>query len=694
MSLSQEDILRFAEDACSNLSLSLSNRKPLGKGSFGAVFIVLAKDGKLHALKISSKIRPPDKPIPLKYLRREAYIQADAVHKNLVRAFSSLETEYYIAIEMELCTMNLYEYRRRYGVLFEKSKNVLLPDKIILPEVKLRPLVREMLRGLAAMHLLGYCHRDIKPENILLLDDGHGNFTVKIADFGLSKEMVDPMITNLGTFKFMAPEVQASRPGHPVLYDERCDIWSLGVSLIEILIGDYPMYNARNPILTLPERPAFSDCLRHFINNLVIPDPNLRFRAVDALHHPFAMPKVTAVQLVQPDSSFGTLSGTLHKIELGDLAFRNALNKHSFAELSEMRPASKIKWEVSFKDIAAVCGVDNTEDTLCIASGGKVCHMNDPVTYSTDDDLDVLFVSNKRSIPRVDCSKIVEANSRALSEVDSKGTRLLFDELRARAKFCELMRQNTLPDFLKRVISFDELIKELDTQQNEVAQRVAGFPTVAFTEPTISDCKPFVPSAEEKDMLDSLKQALTDGLSPATAEKAADEMKLCTAVWMGSKPCSCMEHAAETFNNILEMVQRNVDAIVRLMDFIDIVKSAKGMATPQTVYPQLVRVVSGCPYFGCSESMKAILRIGNMQDIANSEVVSLESIVREQLREAQEMCDRERRAVESYLERNPKFLMESMRILNKYKKIITQLQDALISKGVKLPVYESEVEEK
>ena len=689
MDLTLDNLVKFAEDACGSLGLSLSNKKPLGKGSFGAVFTVLAKDGKLHALKISSKIRPPERPIPLRYLRREAYIQAGVTHKNLVHAFGSFETEDYLAIDMELCTMNLYAYRQKYGVLFEKSRNILLPDKYILPEVKLRPLVREMLRGLAAMHLMGFCHRDIKPENILLLDDGHGNFSIKIADFGLSKAKEESLTTNLGTPKFQAPEVQMSRPGHPVLYDDRCDSWSLGVSLIEILIGDYPIYNPRNPILTLPSKPVFTDCLRHFIMNLVTPDPQLRMRVVDALRHPFAMPRVSVVQLVQPDSSFGTLSGTVHRIELGDLAFRNALNNHSMQELIDQRPASKIKWEVSFSDIAATCNVDNTEDTLCISTGGKVSHMNDHVTYSTDEDLDVLFVSNRHRIPRIDLGKIAEANSKAMSEADAKGTSFLFEELRARGRFVEAVRQETLSSFFKRVICFDELINELGNQQNELAHRVAGFPTVAFTEPPMWDLKLFVPSGEDKASLDALRLALN-----ASASGAGAEMKSCAPVWLGSKVCGCMEHAAETFNALLDMVQRDVDAIVKLMDYIDIIKSAKGMAQPQAVFPQLGKVVADCPYFRCSEQMKAILRIGNLEEPTNSEIVSVESVVKEQVRKAQEMCDRERETVEAFQKRNQDFLMKTMSILNRYKMIVAQLQETLVRNGVELPVYESEVEKK
>jgi len=400
------------------------------------------------------------------------------------------------------------------------------------------------------------------------------------------------------------------------------------------------------------------------------------------------------VQLVQPDSSFGTLSGTLHKVELGDLAFRNALNKQSFQQLEEMRPASKIKWEVSFRDIAAECKVDNTEDTLCITNGGKVCHMNDPVSYSVDEDMDVLFVSNRHKIPRIDLDTIAEANNKVVSEVRAKGDKFLFEELRARGMFVEAMRQERLSSFFKRVICFDELIKELSSEQNELAHRVAGFPTVAFTEPPTWDLNPFVPSAEDKASLESLKQALTDGMSKVNAEKGAMEMNSCIPIWLGSKPCACMEHAAESFNTVLGLVQNDVDVIVKLMEYIDLIKSAKGKSQPQAIFPQLANLVVECPYFRCSDQMKAILRLGNVQDPGSSEIVSLDSILKEQLREAQEMCDRERRVVDSFQERNKKFLMDTMALLNRYKKIVSQLQDALVRNGIELPVYESEIEEK
>lgn len=110
----------------------------------------------------------------------------------------------------------------------------LLDTQVAFPEEAIAYVTREILTGLLFMHRHHEIHRDIKSVNILLDKDGH----VKIADFGgaviLTQE--DSKRTSLvGTPHWMAPELIRRIP-----YTEAVDIWSLGITVLEMAEGEPP----------------------------------------------------------------------------------------------------------------------------------------------------------------------------------------------------------------------------------------------------------------------------------------------------------------------------------------------------------------------------------------------------------------------------------------------------------------------
>ncbi|XP_070833408.1 STE20-like serine/threonine-protein kinase isoform X2 [Chaetodon trifascialis] len=252
----------------------------LGDGAFGKVFKAQNKqNGTLAAAKVIDTKTEDE----LEDYMVEIDILASCNHHHIVKLLDAFYFEGKLWILIEFCAGGAVD-----AIMLELERP--------LTEPQIRVVCRQTLEALIYLHENKIIHRDLKAGNILLSLDGE----VKLADFGVSAKNTKTLQRRdsfIGTPYWMAPEVVMCETSKDRPYDYKADIWSLGVTLIELAQVEPPNHEmnpmrvllkiakSEPPTLMHPSRwsPEFNDFLRKALDKNV----DNRWSSVQLLQHPF-----------------------------------------------------------------------------------------------------------------------------------------------------------------------------------------------------------------------------------------------------------------------------------------------------------------------------------------------------------------------------------------------------------------------
>ncbi|GAX16046.1 hypothetical protein FisN_20Hh280 [Fistulifera solaris] len=265
----------------------IHNGPVLGSGISGLVRLVThKKTGLKYAVKVLD-LALVETAEGLRQLREEIFIMCQLDHPNIVRLEEVYESHSEIYLVQELCLG---------GELFDRLDEQ--PD-YHYTEAECARLVKQMLSAVRYLHSRGIIHRDLKLENFLFSSTDATDSELKMIDFGLSKHFHfgEEQHEAVGTPYTVAPEVIRGR------YDERCDIWAIGVIAFLLLSGEPPFGGCGGPEPLMTVRANIlsgsyqfsppdiwsqvSKSARDFIRELLVTDPQKRPTARSAQKHPW-----------------------------------------------------------------------------------------------------------------------------------------------------------------------------------------------------------------------------------------------------------------------------------------------------------------------------------------------------------------------------------------------------------------------
>lgn len=307
-------------------------KPPIGSGLFGAVYRAKhKKSGVIRAIKRIKKDHVNG--ANLQSLLNDVDILKKLDHPNIIKVYEFYQDEAAYYVVTDLCTG---------GELFEK-----IVQEKIFTEKQAAEYMRQILSAIAYCHEKQLVHCDLKPENIML--ESPNSSLIKIIDFGNSSICTkDQRLTNkFGSVYYVAPEVLNSS------YDEKCDVWSLGVILYLLLTGKPPFNgNSDQQILQkvyagtytmdIPEMAEISAAAKDLIKKMLTFKMDDRITAKECLNHPWIK----------------------QEGKVQELSTHSTINRRSLRNLKTFRSESMLQEAVMYFIVNQLTGKEEREDLM------------------------------------------------------------------------------------------------------------------------------------------------------------------------------------------------------------------------------------------------------------------------------------------------------------------------------------------
>ncbi len=321
-------------------------------GSGGMAYVYKARDivaDRFVAIKVLKR----------EYCESEAYIKKfnneakavnNLVHPNIVQVYDigNVGNVHYIAREY-VAGITLKDYIEKKGAI---------------PWDEAMSITKQLLKAVEAAHAQHVIHRDIKPMNVLVTGDG----TIKLSDFGIAKAVLGSTIqatkNSVGSVHYVSPE--QARGG---FVDERSDIYSIGVTLYEMIVGAVPFDGETHVSIALKHlsgtyvQPHDADPdIPMGVNDLVVmammKDPGSRFQSaadmLSRLERVVENPDRGFLQGYVPDDSDMKVVGSTYKAPAGNYSAEEeaeSINPEDNIEMSVATPLDQILNQKKKKEI-------------------------------------------------------------------------------------------------------------------------------------------------------------------------------------------------------------------------------------------------------------------------------------------------------------------------------------------------------